>query len=684
MDNKQFDLYLDESGNFDSDDFSKNRNPSLVGGVLCPTPVMTPSTINRLIDHTIHANKAYDKERFFGIIDSLLNLGGRIVIFENNERVHILDADTTYLNIITEGLTKLLRDLHNEMPQANIRINILIATRQNSAERDKGNLIRIMSDEYLKRIEEKMYVALGRNKIDHVTFEISYDNALKNKRLMFADIICNTWLTRKARVRFTEEDREWILAHFANSIRYEIYEDQDAAYLRRLISENRIGEAIAQLCAHQKMTRALLDVKEIILNRIISEYAKDRELYFSYISLKIGQFNRRRDFDAGIKFAEQYETQILLHLLEQKDTHASTAYWMFDTDFYLLTMYDHLGNADKCTEYADRCNNNISAVNRSWEHIDYYFNFRIRELNRKIGRFEFEDVLKESEPLIDQLQSAKELFAMIDPEAENSAALRSDLLGKVYGVRLEAYINLLYDKPEYYDKALETSDLAIAEFSKLYDIKRQYQYRCLLYVTAEKVEEALEALLQSYDLEYAEGVFNQFIDKVFAVDTKSDAFALFHFTNVMLLMKQKKDSHAEDMMVALMTSRRFSTEAANPIEDDYPWNLILWNLGRYWRFDSNSKKAAEEYISRALSLTVKHTSEKTMYSFAVCIAADSLYWAKKNALSNERIAQKEFDTVYNKFLQMNPPMAMKKRLQVETHGQSNSQRLEHICKSILK
>ncbi len=97
MDTKQFDLFLDESGNFDSDDFSKNRNPSLVGGVLCPTPVMTPSTINRLINHTIHANEAYDKERFFGIIDSLLNLGGRIVLFENNERVHILDADATHI-----------------------------------------------------------------------------------------------------------------------------------------------------------------------------------------------------------------------------------------------------------------------------------------------------------------------------------------------------------------------------------------------------------------------------------------------------------------------------------------------------------------------------------------------------------------------------------------------------------
>ncbi len=452
MDSMKFELYLDESGNFEDDDLNMGKTPSFVGGVLCPAHVMSVKNINSMIDGPIHAMECYDKEKFFGIIERLLKLGGRIILFENPERVHILDGDTTYLNIITEGLTKLLRDLHTEFPEANLEINILIATRQNSEEREKGNLIRIMEDEYKKRFEEKMFVSLGRNKIDHVEFSFSFANAKKEKRLMFADVICNTWLTRKGIYKFNAEDRVRITALYANSSRYEVYEDPDAGYLRRLISESRIGEAIAQLCTHKNLKQNVLDVREILMDRIVKEYPKDREIYFSYMSLKIGQLNRRRDYLTGIQFAERYKELILAPLLETEEVKNTADYWQFDTDFYLLTMYDHIGNADKCAEYADFCNKHIGVVSHSWEHIDYYFNFRIRELNQMIGRFDFENVLMKSQPLIDALQSAKELFSMISPEG--SDIQRSELLGKVYGVRLEAYTNLIHDHPEYYPQAL--------------------------------------------------------------------------------------------------------------------------------------------------------------------------------------------------------------------------------------
>ena len=355
MESRKYELYLDESGNFEDDDLKPGYTPSFVGGILCYSQVMTQKVIDRLISVPIHAMDTYRKEEFLGIIEKLKGFGGRIVLFENNERVHIMDGDTTYLNIITEGLTKLLRDLHNESPQAEIEINILIATRQNSEEREKGNKIRIMADEYLRRFEEKMYVSLGRNKIDHVAFNIAFGQALKDKRLMFADIICNTWLTRKGKAKFTSDDRKRIESLYEDCIHFEVYEDPDAGYLRRLISENRIGEAIAQLCTHQKMKRNLQDTRDILLDRIIKEYPKDRELYFQYMSLKIGQFNRRRDYTIGIRFAECYEERILAPLLELKEVHDAAEYWMFDTDFYLLTMYDHIGNADNCTEYFERC-----------------------------------------------------------------------------------------------------------------------------------------------------------------------------------------------------------------------------------------------------------------------------------------------------------------------------------------
>lgn len=652
MSKMNYELYIDESGDFSSDDLNRNRIASFVGGVLCPSKAVSGQTIDRMIDGPIHAMESYDKERFFSIIESLLQKGCRIVLFENNDRIRVQDGDTTYLNIITEGLTKLLRDLHNEDPEALIDISILIATRQNSEEREKGNTIRIAENEYLRRFEEKMLVSLGRNKIDHVTFTISFANAQKDKRLMLADIICNTWISRKAKVKFTAEDRAKIADLYKDSIRYEVYEDPDAGYLRRLISENRIGEAIAQLCAHPRLKKNLVDIQSYLLERIAKEYPKDRELYFSYISLKLGQFNRGRYFKAGIEFAENYKEYILMPLTEKKETREAAEFWIFDTDFYLVTMFDHIGDADQCAEAANRCNARIKAVSRSWEHIDYYFKFRIRELNQMMGRFEFERILELSTHLIDVLQTAKELFSMIGTDVGETATVRSDLLGKVYGVRLEAYINLLHDHPEYFDEALQTSDFALAEFTRDYDIRRQYEYRCLLFVTARKPDEALDSLLQAFGFEYSQDVFAKMIDGIFVMGRKTDVFSLMHYTNVMLLMREKDDPRAKAMKDALMNCARFVNEAENsPEDDDYPWNMILWNVGRYWRLEGNYK-AANERISRALAITERHKSEKTMYSFAVCIAADQLNWELRTNGKNADGYLKQFNTHFTRMTKM--------------------------------
>lgn len=656
MDTTKYCLYLDESGNFETDD-QKNIpgwTPSFVGGILCPSETISVRKLNELIpDHT-HAMESYKKEEFFSIIEELLHLGGRIILFENNEHVHIIDGDTTYLNIITEGLTKLLRDLHNNSPHTRIVIDIVIATRQNSRERAMGNHIRIIADEYLRRFEEKMYVSLGRNKIEHVDFTISFANAIKDKGLMSADIICNTWFTRFAPKKFNDEDRKQIDQMYANCIHYEIYEDPGSSYLRRLISENRIGEAIAQLCMHFELDRNLEVINALLLQRIKTESTKECEFYFSYISLKLGQFIQHREFDIGIRFAKQYEALILSPLHEVKKFCSVVEYWMFDTDFYILTMYDHLGDTNQCEEYSKRCNARIHAVNCSLEHINYYFSFRIRELNRMINRFDFESVLSQSEPLIKALLDSKELLDVIDLRSSGDQARRSPLLGKIYGVRLAAYINLLPRHPELLKDAVNTSDLAIAEFTNPMDIQRQYQYRCLLHTVAKDTDNALSYLAKSINIENNDQVFPCLVKSIFPDHSKTDIFSLLHYTNLMVLLKQKHDSRAEMMKAALDTSRRFLRECQSAEENDYPWNIILWNVSRYLRMNGN-KTAADNWYEQALSRTTKHRSEITMYSFALCMCADRLHWYETHEPQHTKAAQRSYDSTYRKFQEMSMP-----------------------------
>ena len=49
-------------------------------------------------------------------------------------------------------------------------------------------------------------------------------------------------------------------------------------------------------------------------------------------------------FSNGIALANNYKKYFLSVLSENVRLHDKVEYWIFDTDFYILTMYDHIGD----------------------------------------------------------------------------------------------------------------------------------------------------------------------------------------------------------------------------------------------------------------------------------------------------------------------------------------------------
>ena len=91
----------------------------------------------------------------------------------------------------------------------------------------------------------------------------------------------------------------------------------------------------------------------------------------------IGEYTNLHRYTDGIWLAENYLQYFLNAFTLSGHIAAVVPFWRFDTYYYILTMYDHVGNTAKCQEYLKKCQENISCVNRSWEHIDYYFGFCI-------------------------------------------------------------------------------------------------------------------------------------------------------------------------------------------------------------------------------------------------------------------------------------------------------------------
>ena len=656
MKERKLEFYIDESGSFVDDVPEKMQHPeemSLVGGYLYDPACITDAYINTLLPHKVHCCQEYQKS-YIDALEKVYSHGGRFVVFENKERVRVLNSDVTYLNIISEGLVQLLSYLPLVYPNEKVNVKIVVATRKAMS----GGTGIIQYKEYISRLSEKLFMAIHRSKAAICDYELAFADARYSKRHDLADIVCNTYMTRNRKKKFSDDDRARINAVYESNYIFSVFEDATVGYLKQLLSEARYSEMIYQICTLPKLI-GVTDLRNKLLAQIIKSSNVERKAYCNYISLQIGLYNNRRMYTEGISFAENYKRYILYPLLESSQVPKNEIdFWVFDTDFFILTMYDHIGNASMCEKYQELCNSNIGSINHSWEHIDYYFSYRIRELNCLMGRFDFDAVIKKADNLIEIFSSAKNLFGMIETYDGTKNTLQSELLGKVYGVKLEAYINLLVRKPELFDLALETSDKAIAEFSNPADIQRQYQYRCSLMLVAGKTDEALKCLLQSYHLDpSSKKVFNEFIELAYGGRSSSDAFALWHYTNVMVEMGREGKNIGTQMRKALSDNANFENDLRDTKKAGYPWNMVLWNISKWFRL-TGSITAADAYYQRALNITKANPEQVTMYSFSISMIADFMSWNLKNGKLSAIQATKEIERTLLMFEKLSLPMAM--------------------------
>lgn len=681
MDKVHFELYLDESGNFEDEiiDPKKPMETSLVGGILVPAGKLTEERTLELLPEHVHCRDDYRKE-YLDVLDTLIAEGMHFVIFENTERIKVINSDTTYLNIFSEGLTKLLRDLSNEYSQG-VFLNITIAIRK-AINADRGI---IRADKYKTGLQEKLIMALGRSHVTGCDYQLSFEDARTYKKLDFADIICNTWLTRHRKKKFSVAEQLRIEQIYGEQMIYPVFEDAMTVYLKQLLFENHYGEALYQLCTLKKLS-GFTCIRNQLIKIFLNADRYEQDTWFAQMSLMIGRYNRLRLYTDGICLAENYIRYFLEELRKDNDSIPSLNFWRFDTDYFLLTMYDHIGNTGNCWNYLQACKANIAYVNRSWEHIDYYFGFCIRELNLNMGCYSFEETLSRSQELIDIFTEARDLFGMIKTYSGTEQTVRSELLGKAYGVQLGAMINLIHHQPHLLPDAVRISDNALAEFIDSRDIRRQYQLRCLLFTEAEKPNDAFEALLQAVKLENSTAPISLFPDTVYAMKEGSRDFLLWHYTNVMLLMEKHGDPRGREMAGKLMGDPRFIADVRSNDKGGHPWNLVLWNAARYARSAGNYSVYKNIY-RRAMSITRENKNNLTMFTFALSMSADKLLWCQDHGMKDVVQSQAEFSQVCKELdkIGMTPSMHMAFHMdEIGTGENISSSLLETIAHAYLK
>lgn len=605
------DLYIDESGDFNDarPDRPKPTELSMVGGILCDPAKLTKGRISAMFPKAVHCQSGY-KKSYIKLLEDLKQEGHRFVVFENTEQILVVNTDYTYINIISEGLVKLFRDLAIQYPDG-VSVNVIIAQRM------------LKLKEYRDRIIEKTLMAYGREKIQGCNYSITISDARYDKRLFIADIVCNTYLTRNRVDKFSANERNRIAALFSPEDVYPVFEDATVAYIRQLLLDGHWGEAICQICSLPHL-KTLTAQRDNLVRRLLSATRQERDYSLGRMTVELKLCEDHHQYEEGISLGENFIRYFLDRLDKHESIRKEVAFWRFDTDFHLLTMYDHLGNTAMMEACLNACRENLDAVSTSWEELDYYFLFRIRELNTLMDLFRFEEVLEKADQYKRLFADAQDFFGKIRDQAGIQGEIRSDSLGKVEGIRLQAMINLVSRRPELFEEALAASDKALSEFDRPDDLIRQWGYRSKLMLEAGRPKEALDCILKIAELIDGEGQsFEKVMNHVYQSKDWANEYLLLNYTGVMVALVEAGDPAGTEMAGVMINHPRFNADLRNGEKGGYPWNVILWHIAQYLRIKQKISVADSTY-RRAVVASVGNKNYTTVMSFAVAIAAEHL------------------------------------------------------------
>lgn len=603
---KEYELWLDESGEFknDKEEIKKtNYNPSLIGGILFNKKDFSENQAQKLIgEERIHSNKENLNvvfEKFKEIAERAVTL----VEISNDECISVIDSNLTYQNIMAEGLIQVLSKLKERNGNKNIKLNILIAQRGDCTEENKNKKV-VTPEQYKERIIERMILEGYKKGIPESLWEINIADAKIDKRLMVADIICNSFLTRNTKFRGDKGD-------YINTIRddenrtwkFSVFEPSLETTINQLLLEGRLGEAVIVLCQSpnkQYIMKKMSDISSFMENRGY----EDIHLQFMIISSRITHYTKiERKYSECLALLDNM-LKYWIPLVKKLDTNWSREIAeIMELDFYIqkYTIYTHQGALKKTNECEEHCEK-LFEVKRKMnvESLEYLLMYTNRKITNKINLFDFEGALKDSNNLVERCEKISEALSLSD-----EGIISFDELGKALGTRAQIHMFMIRKKSDAYQLAQEDVKKAMEEFKNPSDIRRQQIYLTQIHTEAKEYDKALETL--------CEGGSNL---QQCLKNAESNPFEAYAYIRLMSEGKRNRWEKA-DVMYEELKKTQIISDLKKVHELEHPYEVIFWKLGSYYAHCDGCNMEAMEFFSEALSDSLEDRLTINVICFAV-------------------------------------------------------------------
>lgn len=643
---RHYELFLDESGNF------TDGRPSLIGGVFCSSGQLTEELALQLLGESlsevgldfpesgqVHGTEL-PKDVFAPFVLSLIRnmLAKEIqpIVFENQERIEIIDPDTTYIHLVAEGITRLFSAL--SCAGRETALSVTAARRMVEDKQHQSALRAIPREEYLYRIKEHMATAMLRLGVREYRDQWSLDgfrlgSARTEYTLMLADVICHAWYSRYTKFDAQGRTRlEQALGRF----HFTVVENGVLAAIARKRSDGAFGEALF-------LALSELGVAPTSANQERLAYQLEYEVE-QILELLAGmpRFGLRQHIDALLvqadylvviqkdyERAERVLLQTKKRVLEPLGKRLGSRFAGLDganlrVASLLLAIHNHRGFVHTLEDVLGSADSALTTLAQRFENLDLVLSYLNRKTVYLNNSYNFGAALEQIDRLIRFHEEIMSLYPVELPQLFGDG-LKSDILGKLYGSKVQTLTFLGRKEPEYYAFAREASARAIQEFESPEDVCRQYLYRCQLETDAGQFQAAWEYLVRG--TAYREGPLSP--DELGAFlrgdEDGRNTFSLAHYCRLMAACVLRGDKGAQDFGEAMAEAWRAHSLDEHPFLmrgfAAHPLEIIKWKLGSCFLAANRVKEGLKRH-QEALNICFNDGDSLTLHTIGLGILVE--------------------------------------------------------------
>lgn len=587
----QLELWLDESGDFESDNKS-HLNPSLVGGVLIKKGIITDGLALQMIGKGyVHFNQE-SAEYHLQILEKVKKHQAEFVVFQNKERVMIIDSDTTYLNVLAEGIIQLLLQLSASV--GDFELDIIIATRKNTV---KGYGI-IAQEEYERRLRERIILGLAKKALTRKNkwkYHVYFDDARTSHKLMLADGVCNAYLTRTSS-KFTDNQQSIIEELYDEDYLFSFFEDTVEYELKRSLVEGKLSEVIFECFWERDLTQRDF-LLEVALKRLsdLDEYGQRLQLLA--ISSMVETFVKiDRSYQLIKPVLIQFQQELFPKLNE---LHIKVPEFHLDIILYLYTLYTHEGSIEAETQdqlfLAE-----LNHVKDIMIKLKYFHLYKLRRSIHQKNMLNVLESIKDNSKAISVFEEMVQMHEILDEDLEmrQETSLMFEELGKAYGSRGQAYTMLIHQNQDFLQQAIADFEQALKHFLYEKDKDRQYVYKSLAYCEGNQFKNSLDYLYKSCHLEGES--YRELIRHINGKQLTQTIFKIHCYFKIMATAKEAGEHQiADDMYDGLIKEEMDVYSLSQKWNDPHPIQFICWNMAKYL-FLKGKYKQGMKYLDKAI------------------------------------------------------------------------------------